>query len=71
MKAKVEFDLENESDRYAYAAYLVMERNARFWDDLYDEVFRPKIKYGNEAEYRKFSEVWEQVTKFRYELDDE
>lgn len=72
MKCTVTFDLTDELDRYRYADFLVMERNAIFWNRLYDEVFRPAIKYSvDDDTHKMFDTVWQDVAKYMEELRDE
>lgn len=70
MKITVEFDLSTEDGNIEYEQFKNMRRNARFWDEIYNEVFRPKIKYGTASESNKWSEVWVSVGDFQQNLEE-
>ena len=73
MKVIVEFDLDDDMDRYRYEQFQNMERNARFWNDLYDDVFRKVIRYEHSAPRKQklYQKVWDEIGKYMEELEEE
>lgn len=67
MKITVEFDLSTEEGKADFEDFKNMRRNARFWDEIYDEVFRDRIKHGDD--WLLFEESWNKVNQFRKELE--
>ena len=63
--------MHDEDDRHKYTEFLCMSRNARFWDDLYDEVFRKHIRYGDDINHDIYQKVWDDISKYMEELRDE
>lgn len=69
MKAILEFNLpEDGKELYDH---MRMHLYRKFYNELYDEVFRPVIKYGNDAaEVEGFELVWEKISEFIKELEN-
>ncbi len=70
MKTEIKFTFDDEDGasrqevRLATKAILHAEINQAKIDELYDEVFRPVIKYGeDEAQLKFYEEVWEKVSE--------
>lgn len=71
MKITVEFDLSTEEGREEYEEFKNMRRNARFWDEIYNEVFRRHIKYGSDADQATtWTEVAAEVGRFMKDLEE-
>lgn len=71
MKVTIQLDLNDEEDKMAYEEILLARRNCRFWDGLYDEVFRKVIKYEEDPEMAgNFSLVWDEIKAFMDELGE-
>lgn len=65
MKITVEFDLSTEEGKADFEDFKNMRRNARFWDEIYDEVFRNRIKYPQHPETtEQYRDVWCEVKEF-------
>jgi len=65
MKITVEFDLSTEEGKADFEDFKNMRRNARFWNELYDEVFRSVIKYRGGEESNIWRQIWEGIDEFR------
>jgi len=62
MKYRITVETEDEFERQAIINAV---KNKVLIDGLYDEVFRPVIKYGdNEEEIEWFIKVWEKVSDY-------
>jgi hypothetical protein len=72
MKAKIEIEItEDQYLEYELTALARRYKYKQFYDDLYDEVFRPVIKYSqDESEIDAFDDVWDKVQEFRSKLDE-
>jgi hypothetical protein len=72
MKAKIEIEISEDHDlEYELTALANRYKYKRFFDDLYDEVFRPVIKYSDdESEIDAFDDVWDKVREFRSKFDE-
>lgn len=68
MKVIIELDMHDEIDRTHYADFLFMERNAVFWNRIYEEVFRKHIKYGDDIKSDIFHQVWDELLEWREQL---
>jgi hypothetical protein len=72
MIAKIEFNMQDEDDRHKYSQFLGMERNDRFWNDLYDEIFRPVIRYGScQKTVDSYQKVWDEIAEYMNRLEFE
>jgi hypothetical protein len=70
MKVYVKYDLEDEEDRERYQDFNNSNRNAVFYETLYDVIFRPVIKYGTEdARIFYYEEVWDAIRAMREDLE--
>lgn len=62
--------MQDEDDRHKYAQFLGMERNARFWDELYTEIFRPLIRYGYCQEtIGSYQKIWDKIAEYKDRLE--
>jgi len=75
MKTELKFTFDSDSEsrseiRLATKALTNAELNQSKIDDLYDDVFRPVIKYGeDEAVAKVYEEVWVKLVE-HFELDE-
>lgn len=68
MKVVIEFNL--PEDQEELESYQNHQLYARFYRDLYNEVFRPVIKYSqNQTEAEYFELVWSKVCGYIRELE--
>lgn len=68
----IEIDHENDAAEHELKAIYDRHKNKRFVDDLYDEVFRPIIRYEENTKKRKqYEEVWNQIAAYMNEVFDE
>lgn len=70
MKATIEFNLPEEKESLQNA--LIADRMAIAIDRIYDDIFRPVIKHGDDAKLAEtYREIWEKIhTHFQEALDD-
>ncbi len=70
MKVYIKLDLDNEEDKDRYKDINRVVEYSRFYHELYDEVFRPIIKYGeDETRSAMYEEVWQKIRQFQEELE--
>ena len=67
-KITIEIDHENDDANYEITAINDRHKNKMFVDDLYNQVFRPEIKYKNS---RRYQDVWNKIAIYMQDLFDE
>lgn len=67
-KITIEIDHENDDVKYEIAAVNDRYKNKMFVDELYNQVFRPMIKYHDNEHYQ---EVWNKIAIYMQDLFDE
>jgi hypothetical protein len=69
MKIYIKLDLDTEEDKELYKDINRVAEYSRFYRDLYDTVFRPILKYGqDEKQAAHYEEVWEKILQFQDDL---
>ncbi len=70
MKVYIKLDLDNKEDKDRYKDINRVVEYSRFYRELYDKVFRPVIKYGqDEKQAAYYEEVWQKVRQFQEDLE--
>ena len=71
MKAKIEIEISEDQDlEYELTALAKRYKYKRFFDELYDEVFRPVIKYSDDEKLsNKYEMIWDKIQEFKDSLE--
>lgn len=68
----IEIDHENDAAEHELKAIHDRHKNKKFVDELYDEVFRPVIKYDdNQRKVKQYQQIWEMIALYMSEVFDD